>query len=196
MFSKVLNGSTINTRPAEVKLTNYQPINCRARRHSPEEIQGISEQVRRLERNDIIEVSQSSYSSNCRLVLKKDGRQRLIINYIPINRVTVRLEYPIPLISDLMGVLSGHKIFSVLDATEGFHQIPSEPGSRKYTAFLTPIGLYQYKRVPFGFVNSPAIFQRAMNQVFGPALYKRCAVYVDDIIVFGRTEAEHDDNLN
>lgn len=195
VFSKSLNGSYMRTEPAQIHLTNYYPISCRGRRHSPDEISQISEQIERLKKNDIIEVSQSPYSSNCRLVPKKNGKQRLIINYIPLNRSTIKDEYPLPMITDIMQALAGHKIFSVLDATEGFHQVPLDQHSKQFTAFLTPLGLYQYKRVPFGFVNSPAIFQRAMNEVFAPGLYKKCAVYVDDIIVFGRNQLEHDANL-
>lgn len=195
VFAKSLNGSTIRTQSAQIQLTVSHPIKCKARTHSKEDIKRICEQISRLERNGIIEVSKSPFASNCRLVPKKNGKQHLIINYIPINRVAVKDDYPLPLITDIIGVLADQQVFSVLDATEGFHQVKIDPKSRHFTAFLTPMGLYKYTRVPFGFVNSPAIFQRAMNEVLGPGLYKRCAAYVDDIIVFGRTEEEHNDNL-
>lgn len=195
VFATSLNGSTMNIKPAQIRLRHYRPIVTKARRHSQEDIIAITEQVKRLLKSGIIELSQSQYSANCRTVPKKNGKHRLIINYIPINRATIEDQYPLPMITEILGTLSGHKVFSVLDATEGFHQVNLHPDSRHFTAFLTPIGLYQYKRVPFGFTNSPAIFQRAINEVLGPGLYRRCAAYVDDIIVFGRTQEEHDDNL-
>lgn len=195
VFATSLNGSVMKIQPAQIKLRHYKPIITKARRHSQEDIIAITEQVKRLKRSGIIELSQSQYSANCRTVPKKNGKHRLIINYIPLNRATIEDQYPLPMITEILGTLAGHKFFSVLDATEGFHQVNLHPDSRHFTAFLTPIGLYQYKRVPFGFTNSPAIFQRAINEVLGPGLYRRCAAYVDDIIVFGRTQEEHDDNL-
>lgn len=195
VFANSLNGSSINGTPAHIKLYDYSPLTVRSRRRSPEEIREISEQVSRLEKNGIIEVSNSAFSSNCHLVPKKNGKQRLVINYKPINKVAIRDEYQIPMIGDIMGALVGQKIFTVLDATEGFHQVKLDEKSREFTAFQTPIGLFQYKRVPFGFVNSPAIFQRAINEVLRPGLFKKCAAYVDDIIIFGRTIEEHNSNL-
>jgi len=153
-------------------------------------------QLERLQRNQIIEPSCSPFAANCRLVQKKNGKQRLLVNYIPHNRVAIRDQYPlIPLISDIMGCLSGKKVFSTLDATEGFHQIGLNQKSRESTAFITPIGLYHYCRVPFGFINSPAIFQRAINEILRPGLFSKCVAYVDDILIFGKDAQEHDRNL-
>lgn len=127
---------------------------------------------------------------------KKNGKSRLVVNYRPLNAITQRDEYPIPDVSDILESLNGQKIFSTLDATEGFHQIQVHQGDRQYTAFNSPFGLFQYTRVPFGMTNSPAMFQRAINEVFSRGLYRKCCAYIDDIIVFGRTQEEHDANLD
>lgn len=195
VFARKLNGSTMNVPPAQVQLTTAEPVTCRYRPRCQEEIREIGEALEHLHTNGIIEPSISPYSANCRLVPKKNGKQRLIINYMKLNSVTVRDEYPIPNISEIMGALQGHKIFSVLDATEGFHQLKMDERNRHVTAFTTPFRSFQYTRVPFGMTNSPAIFQRAINSVLVSGLYKKWCAYIDDIIVFGRTQAEHDANL-
>jgi len=195
VFTDTLAGSVIRLPAACIRLSNYGALSCRARRHSPGEIQDIVSQLERLQRNQIIEPSCSPFAANCILVPKKNGKQRLIVNYIPLNRVAIRDQYPLPLLSDIMGCLSGKKVFSTLDATEGFHQIELDQKSREFTAFITPIGLYQYRRVPFGFINSPAIFQRAINEILRPGLFSKCVAYVDDILIFGKDAQEHDRNL-
>lgn len=75
-------------------------------------------------------------------------------------------------------------------------QIKVHPDHRAKTAFITPQGLFQFKRCPFGFTNSPAKYQRAMNEIFSEGLYRRCVIYVDDILVMGRHEQELLNNLD
>ena len=123
VFTDTLAGSVIRLPAACIRFSNYGALSCRARRHYPGEIQYIVNQLERLQRNQIIEPSCSLFAANCRLVPKKNGKQRFIVNYIPLNRVAIRDQYPLLLISDIMGCLSGKKVFSTQDATEEFHQI-------------------------------------------------------------------------
>lgn len=118
-----------------------------------------------------------------------------MVNYIPLNHASVRDQYPMPSPQVLFNFLEGARFFTIMDATEGFHQIMIDPKDRHYAAFTTTRGLYQYKRVPFGYTNSPAAFQRTMNQIFKDGIGKRLIVYVDDLLVFGRTPTEHHQNL-
>lgn len=174
----------------EITLIKNSLDKVRLRRHAPKDIIEIEEQVTTMIENDIIESSISQFSSNCHLVPKKNGQRRLEINFIPLNRIAIKDHYPITQVSDLFNSLRGKRYYATLDCTEGFLQIHVAKENRHKLAFITPFGSYQYKRVPFGFTNSPAKFQRIMNNIFGHGLYKRCIVYIDDILVFGETQEE------
>lgn len=195
VFAEKLNNSYIKCPPMRIELVHYRPISVRTRRWAFEEANEICEYVNNLAAQGHIEPSKSQYRANCRLVPKKNGKRRLVINYIPLNRATIQDKYPMPNMADLYLALSGAKFFSTLDATEGFHQILIHPDDRHLTTFATPNGLYQYVGCPFGFTNSPAVFQREMDNAFREGLRTRCLVYVDDILVFGKTEEEHHRNL-
>lgn len=173
--------------PMSIELvSNYMP-KARMRRHSPEDRDEIITQIDRLCKYGIIEPCKSEFSSNCHLVPKKTGQKRMVINFIPLNRITKQDHYPMPRLQDLFSVLRNARHFTALDCTEGFFQIAIKESDRHKTAFVTPIGLYQFNRCPFGFVNSPGIYQRAMDTIFKDKLYKWLVVYVDDILIFAET---------
>jgi ribonuclease HI len=109
--------------------------------------------------------------------------------------VTLRDSYALPHIADILGVLQGKSYFSTMDCAQGFYQILVDRRDRHKTAFSTPLGNYQFVRCPFGARNSCAVFQSEMNRIFRDGLYTRCVIYVDDILVFGSTRQEHDENL-
>lgn len=155
----------------------------------------MRKQIDRLLRNGIIEPSKSAYSSNAHLVPKKNGQKRMVINFIPLNRLVVPDCYPLPQLQDLFAATRGAKFFCTMDCSEGFFQIPLAKEDRPRTAFLTPLGLFQYTRAPFGLKTSPAAFQRTMNTIFKEGLYTRCVVYMDDFLVFGCTEEQSLSNL-
>jgi ribonuclease HI/transposase InsO family protein len=186
----------MRTTPMAIKLDSGAVPKAHLRRQSPEDISEIKRQVDHMLERGVIEPSISQYSANCHLVPKKTGQKRLVINYIPLNRVAVKDHYPLPQVSDLLAHLSKAKYFCALDCTEGFWQIPVEEGDRHKTAFVTPHGMYQFRRCPFGFTNSPAVYQRAMNEIFADGLYSKCLIYIDDILVFGETYRETLDNLS
>lgn len=88
------------------------------------------------------------------------------------------------------------KIYSTLDLKNGFFHVDVEPSSRKYTSFIVPTGQYQFRKVPFGLCNSPAVFQRFINNVFRELMLKNiCLVYIDDVVVLGKTIEESLHNL-
>lgn len=180
----------MKTAPMRIQLTSNSMPKAKLRRYSVEDIDAINQQIRSMLERKIIEPSTSEFSSTCHLVPKKNGQRRLVINYIPLNRIATKDHYPLPQIADILAHLVDARHFCALDCTEGFWQIPVSKEDRHKTAFITPQGLYQFKRCPFGFTNSPAIFQRAMNHIFKDGLYKRCVIYIDDILIFGRTEEE------
>lgn len=185
----------IRVEPMRISLCSDNLVKAKLRRSAVEDIHQIHEQTQTLLENDIIEPSTSNYSSNAHLVPKKNGKKRLVVNFIPLNGITIKDHYPLPQLPDLFNALRGAKYFAALDCTEGFFQIKVADEDRDKTAFITPHGLYHFKRCPFGFTNSPAKFQRTMNDIFEEGLYKRCVIYIDDILVYGKTMEELEENL-
>lgn len=137
----------------------------------------------------------SPYGAPVIFVKKKDGTKRLCVDYRALNNITIRERFPLPLIDDLFDALAGAKCFSSLDLCSGYHQLLVNPEDVEKTAFVTPFGQYAWRVMPFGLTNAPATFQRMMNEVFLPILNRSVVVYLDDILVFSRTEREHADHL-
>jgi len=115
----------------------------------------------------------------------------MCIDYRALNKLTLKNKYPLPRIDDLLDNLAGAKHFTSLDLTSGYHQIGLNPSDWEKTAFNTHIGKFEWRVLPFGLCNAPAIFQATMNRVFAGQLNRFVCVYLDDILVYSRTEAEH-----
>ena len=139
----------------------------------------------------IIEVSSSPWSSPVVLVKKKDGSTRFCINYRKLNATTCKDSYPLPRIDDALDSLAGSKYFSTLDLQSGYHQVAMHPESKEKTAFISHAGLYQFNVLSFGLTNAPPQFQRLMSRVLHGLEWKVCLVYMDDIIIFSPSFAEH-----
>ena len=182
-------------KPMRFYTTHQRPIFAKQRHYSPEEIVQMKQHINSLLEKGIIEPTCSGYAATSRIIPKKTGDGRLVVNYIPLNAVTLRDSYALPHIQDILNVLQGKRFFTTMDCAQGFYQILVDVRDRHKTAFSTPIGNFQFVRCPFGARNSCAVFQAEMNRIFAGGLYTRCVVYVDDIIVFGSTKQEHDDNL-
>lgn len=190
-----LDASPIKGHPMRILTVHQRPIFAKQRRYDLEEIKEMKEHIENLLKKDIIEPSNSGYAANSRIIRKKNGQGRLVINYIPLNAATYRDSYCLPNISDILAAIQGKRYFSSLDCTQGFYQIEVDKRDRHKTAFSSPIGNFQWKRCPFGARNSCAEFQSAMNRIFREGLFTRCVIYVDDILVFGNTREEHNRNL-
>lgn len=115
--------------------------------------------------NGIVQVSNSDYASPIVLVTKKNGETRLCVDYRRLNRKMIRNRYPMPLMEDQLDGLAEAKVYCVLDLKDRFFHVPIHEESRRYTAFVTPDGQYEFLKVPFGLYNSPAVFQRHIKAV-------------------------------
>ena len=124
-----------------------------------------------------------------------DGSLRMCIDYRGLNKVTVKNKFPMPRIDDLLDNLSGAKYFSTVDLAAVYHQLKLQSSDVPKTAFNTHFGKFEWRVLPFGLTNAPAVFQPAMNRVFGTHLNKCACVYLDDILIFSRSEEEHFQHL-
>lgn len=185
----------IKTEPMSVPLAVDFSKKAKLRPNSIEDVLEINRQVSKMVENDIVEPSESSFSANVLLVPKKNGTKRLVVDFRFLNSIAIKDHYPLPQISEMFLALHDSKHFAALDCTEGFLQIQVLPEHRHRTAFVTSFGSFHYKRCPFGFTNSPAKYQRTMNEIFSEGLFKKCVIYIDDILVFGKTQDELLDNL-
>ena len=132
-----------------------------------------------------IEHSVSAWSAPTVLVTKKDGTTRFCVDYRRLNNSTKKDAFPLPRIDDSLNSLSGQSWFSTLDLASGYWQVRLSEDAKPKTAFATHSGLFQFAVMPFGLCNAPATFERLMSQVMRGLHWKRCLVYIDDILVFG-----------
>lgn len=189
-FASTLNelGCAKSTK-MEIKLVENKPFSYRPYRMSSAQQNIVKEIVDDLLINNIIRESDSEYSSPILLVRKKNGEQRLCVDYRKLNAVTVKDSHPLPRIDDQIDKLQSGHYFISLDLKCGYHQVPLEESSKHFTAFVTPEGQYEYNNVPFGLTNAPRVFQRLMTKIFKP-IRGNSAIYLDDVLLYAATVDE------
>ena len=143
----------------------------------------------------VIKPSQSPWASPVVLVRMKDGGLCFCIDYHGLNRLTKLDEFPLPRIDDTLDLLAGARYFTTLDLASGYWQVAVDPPSQEKTAFTTYCGLYEFQKMPFGLVNAPATFQRLMEVVLAEVARNGCLVYLDNVLVIGKSLEEHNANL-
>lgn len=142
----------------------------------------------------MIEPSHSRVGYPVVLVHQHD-KWRFCVDYRNLNLATVSQAYPMTRTDSIFDALHGKKVFSILDAARGYHQLPIAPNNRWKTVFITHKGLYQYKRMPFGLKNAPIQFQSFMDSVLGSLRWTAALVYIDDIHVFSDSVSSHAEHL-
>ena len=158
---------------------------------SQKEKAGIEQQVKDALEKQWIEQSSSACGAPVLFVRKPDGSLSMCIDYRGLNMITVKFKFPMPRIDDLLDNLSGATHFSTLDLAAGYYQLKLQESGVRKTAFNTRFGKFEWRVLPFGLTNAPAVFQHAMNRNFGSHLNKCVCVYLDDILIFSRSEGEH-----
>lgn len=155
------------------------------------------EEIQRMQRQGIIEPSTSPWSSQIVMVKKKDpGQWRFCLDYRLVNSLTIKDSYPLPRIDDSLNALRDSTWYTVADLQSGFFQCAIDPIDREKTAFSLPgEGLWQFRVLPMGMANSPATFERLMERVMAGLDHSILLIYLDDLIIHGKTFSDHMDHL-
>ena len=140
---------------------------------------------------DLIRLSTSLFGAPILFVKKPNGTFQMCVDYRALNKVTIRNQYSILGVDDLLNQLRGAKVFNAIDLMQGYYQIKIQDADCAKTVFKTPMGLYEFRVLPFALTNAPAIFQGVMNRIFRPYIGKFVLVHLDDILIFSKSAKEH-----
>uniref|UniRef100_A0A5S6Q5I1 RNA-directed DNA polymerase n=1 Tax=Trichuris muris TaxID=70415 RepID=A0A5S6Q5I1_TRIMR len=174
---------------------NVKPVQQKLRRLPLSIKNAVSEELRRLMEEEIIErVNASQWISPIVVVQKKTGGIRLCVDLREPNKAVIADSFPLPHIDDLLLRFRGAALFSILDLKEAYHQLRLHEDSRDLTAFITHDGLFRFRRVPYGLSSAPSAFLKIMTEILQGLPGVVC--YLDDLVVFGQSTYEHDRNLD
>jgi hypothetical protein len=142
-----------------------------------------------------IRPSSSPWGAPVLFVQKKDGSQRMCVDYRSINDVTIKNKYPLPRIEDLFDQMRGARVFSKIDLRSGYHQMKIRPSDIPKMVFSTRYGLYEFIAMSFGLTNAPAYFMNLMNKVLMEYLDRFVMVFIDDILIYSKNDSDHEEHL-
>ena len=203
-FSKDLRPRTAADVAKAIKATvplrdpNCRPAKDRERRRSPADEAALRAATEEMLSKGLVRPSTSEWVSQPVMVKKyRDGvelkEKRPCWDYRRVNDLIKGDAFPLPLPENMFDALQGSRVFSKLDLTKGFWQIPLEEGGKPILAMSTPLGLLEPNFMPFGMKNAPAIFQREMQRVVQAQLGKAVLVFIDDILIYTETAEEHEE---
>src|SRR5947207_838051 len=176
-------------------LPGIAPVFRRPYRIFQNDLAEMKVQLQELLDKGFIRPSSSSWGYPAMFVDKKDQTKRLVVDYRPLNEVTVKNKYPLPDINILFDQLAGAKVFSKIDLRSGYHQIRVREEDIPKTAFSTRYGIYDYLVMSFGLTNAPSFFIYLMNSVFMIELDVCVVVFIDDSLVYSKNKEEHAKHL-
>jgi len=160
-------------------------------RMSTTELTELKKQLDKMLGSGFIKPSLSPYGAPVLFVRKKTGELRMCIDYRALNKITIKNSYGLPRISELLDQIRGAKYFTTLDLNSGYHQLRVHQNDTQKTAFRTRYGLYEFTVVPFGLTGAPSAFMKFVQSLFHHLLDHSVVVFVDDILIYSKTEIEH-----
>lgn len=181
-------------RPYDHKIelnSDVRPPQSRAYRMSPYKLQKVKEYLTDNLSKGFITPSKAPYSSPVLFALKANGDLRFCVDYRKLNALTKRNRYPLPLIEEVIGKIGGCKHLTRLDIIAAFNKLRMDPDSEDFTTFITALGAYKYRVLPFGLTNGPSTFQHYINDILFDFLNEFCQAYLDDILIYSKTKKEH-----
>jgi hypothetical protein len=171
------------------------PISRRPYKMAPKELAEWKVQLNELLDKGYIRPSSSPWDYPALFVKKKDQSLRLCVDSQPLNAITIKNKYPLPRIDVLFDQFASARVFSRVNLCLGYHQIKILPKDVPKTTFSTRYGMYEYLVMSFGLTNAPAYFMYLMNSVFMPELDKFVVVFIDDILIYSKSEEDHAQHL-
>ena len=185
-----------HTKAAKHKIVlkdpNTPPFKERFHQIPPPQLDEVHAHLKMMLDAAVIQPSNSPWCNAVVLVRKKDGSLHFCIDFRKLNALTVKDSHPLPHICETLESLAGAAHYSTFNMNSGLWQVPMDEESKQYTAFtLGSMGLYECESMPFGLCNAPPTFQRLMQNCLGELNLTYCLIYLDDVIIFSRTEEEH-----
>ncbi|GKE78677.1 putative reverse transcriptase domain-containing protein, partial [Tanacetum coccineum] len=195
VFPEDLHGLP-STRQVEFQIDivpGVAPVARAPYRLAPSELQELSTQLQELSEKGFIRPSSSPYGAPVLFVKKKYGS--MCIDYRELNKLTVKNRHPLSRIDDLFYQLQGSRVYSKINLKYGYHQLRVHEEDIPKTAFRTRYGHYEFQVMPFGLTNASAVFMDLMNRVCKPYLDKFVIVFIDDVLIYSKSEEEHAEHL-
>ena len=175
-----------------IELMDDEPFKERFRRIAPPLLEEVRENLQDMLDGGAIRPSKSPWCNAIVLVRKKDGTLRFCIDFRKFNARTKKDSFPLPHMQETMESMVGARFFSSMDLKSGFWQVRMSEKSRQYTAFtVASLGMYEFLWMPYGLCNAPATFQRLMQNCLGELNLTYALVYLDDMIMYSKTEEDH-----
>ncbi|KAG7533238.1 Reverse transcriptase domain [Arabidopsis thaliana x Arabidopsis arenosa] len=171
---------------------SFKPVKQKRRKLGVERAKAVNDEVDKLLKiGSIREVQYPEWVANTVVVKKKNGKDRVCIDFTDLNKACPKDSFPLPHIDRLVESTAGNELLTFMDAFSGYNQIMMDPEDQEKTSFITDRGTYCYKVMPFGLKNAGATYQRLVNKMFHEHLGKTMEVYIDDMLVKSLRKEDH-----